>query len=76
MKFYLMVVLGDVEPEIRGPFATAEGRDADAVTHRRGDPSMRDGLYMLDVDANGKPTIGAYSGGFFDESAETPETEN
>jgi hypothetical protein len=76
MKHYLMVTVGDVEPEIKGPFATVEERDAAAVTHRRSDPSMRDGLYMLDVDANGAPTIGAYSGGFFNESAETAETEN
>jgi hypothetical protein len=67
MKHYLMIVVGDVEPEAKGPFATEEERDAAAKSHRKQDPQMNDGLYMLDVDADGGLTAGAYAGGFFEE---------
>ena len=67
MKLYLMVTVGDVEPEIKGPFATADERDAAAKAHRKQDPDKSDGMYMLDVDADGGLKAGAYAGGFFDD---------
>jgi len=69
MKYYLMVVVGDVEPEIKGPFFTTEERDAAAKAHRKQDPEMNDGVYTLDVDADSGVKVGAYAGGFFDDAS-------
>jgi hypothetical protein len=67
MKLYLMITVGDVEPKIEGPFATEEQRNGAAKAHRKQDPEMNDGIYTLDVDADGGLKAGAYSGGFFDD---------
>lgn len=63
---WLVIVEGDVEPSMRGPFADEAARDEAAKQHRLTDPQMEDGIFPLDIDANGLPDIGAYSGGFFD----------
>ena len=67
MKFYLLIVRGDVEPELKGPFPTENMRDTYAWNYRdMRDPDAFDGLFPLDVDVQGKPQISAYSGKFFD----------
>jgi hypothetical protein len=67
MKFYLLIVRGDVEPELKGPFPTEKMRDAYAKNYRHTrDKEAEDGLYPLDVDKQGNPNIDAYSGGFFE----------
>lgn len=64
---YLVFVEGDIEPQIIGPFADAEERDSTAHELRR-ECGEDHGIFMLNVDpANGKPTMGAYCGGFFRE---------
>lgn len=68
LAFYLMVVVGDVEPELFGPFVTEEQRDAAAKSHRVQDPERHDGIYWLNVGAKGALETGAYSGGFFDDA--------
>lgn len=76
MTYYLLVVQGDVEPVLRGPYKSEAARDRAAKRHRMTDPEMEDGLFPLDVpntflemtaraDGN-KPEIRAYSGAFFD----------
>jgi hypothetical protein len=64
MRHYLLVVVGDIEPELRGPFLSAAVRDKAAKRHkaRRADA---DGLFRLDVPARGRPEVGAYPGWFF-----------
>lgn len=62
-KFYVLLVVGDVEPEISGPYSTAESRDTTARQLRRKSPD--DGIYWMDVDVDGCPTTGAYTGAFF-----------
>ena len=72
MLCYLMVIHGDVEPELRGPFLDADARDEAATAHRKEDPDMKDGLYPMNVRLfNGvQPEsvdvdVESYSGGFF-----------
>lgn len=62
--FYLLVVEGDVEPMLDGPYRTADERDQEALAWRA-KHGPDNGLYMLDVDADGIPHVEAYSGGFF-----------
>ena len=62
VRFYLLVMHGDVEPELRGPFEQAHVRDDAARKHRCGDPEKCDGLYRLDVVESGVPTVVAYEG--------------
>ena len=70
MKHYLIVVEGDIEPSVEGPF-TPKKLAAQARESRKQDPEQQNGLFWLDIDKNGKPKIGAWSGGFFeDEEAE------
>lgn len=65
MNHYLLILHGDVEPELDGPFSIVD-RDRAAREHRREDPEMSDGLFWLDIEASGKPTIGAFAGGDLD----------
>ena len=66
-KYYLVIVWGDVEPGIFGPFPTHIERDkyAKLVWKEEGDEH---GLYPLDIVAEGveEVEIVAYPGGFFD----------
>lgn len=64
--YWLVVMEGDIEPDLRGPFASDDERGEAAKKHRRSDPNMEDGLYPLNV-TDGKPCMGSYSGRFFDE---------
>jgi hypothetical protein len=75
VTYYLLVIHGDVEPELRGPYKSEAGRDRAAKRHRLTDPEKEDGLFPLDVPdtfpemvaKNGnKPEISTYSGAFFD----------
>lgn len=61
-RFYLIDVFGCVEPELRGPWASAEERDREARAVRAGQDEA-DALFILDVNGAG-PSVGAYSGGF------------
>jgi hypothetical protein len=62
--FYLLVVEGDVDPDIKGPYASQALRDQAARAHRARH-GEDDGIYMLDVNADGEPQVSAYSGAFF-----------
>lgn len=68
-KYYLVPVVDGIEPELRGPYATEEERDAAAKRIRAEEQSGEDNddcLFRLDIDEKGEPTIDTYSGGFFD----------
>ena len=57
---YLIVVEGDVEPTIDGPFATEDER-AEAKCELKAN-GFDGGIYGLDIDAKGSPTVFPYSG--------------
>lgn len=64
---YLVIVFGDVDPYLQGPYKTDATRLAAARRHRKEeDGDLNDGMYRLDIDAKGRPTIGAYCGGDLD----------
>lgn len=68
MKYYLVVVSGDVEPDVvAGPFYDEDGLDAAALKKREEIGPEDDGIYWLalDDDNNGLPVMGSWSGGFF-----------
>lgn len=66
-RFYVIEVVGDVEPCLSEPFATEALRDAHARKLRSADDSdLSNGLYWLDVAGDGTPQVGSYSGGFLD----------
>jgi hypothetical protein len=69
MNYYLVFVHDDVDPEIRGPFPNEEIRDDYAIVLRKGFGKDH-GIYPLNIDGPGKPTIETYSGEFFMEKEE------
>jgi hypothetical protein len=60
----LLVVVGDTEPEILGPYETEEERDQAARDYRR-ENGDSDGVYALDM--TGTAEVAAYSGAFFED---------
>lgn len=65
MKYYLLIIYGDVEPALRGPYKFAEGRDRAAKRHRAIN-GEEDGLYKMNVHRDGRPEAIPYTGGFLD----------
>lgn len=68
-EYYVLEVIGNIEPTLHGPFLKREDRDNEALRLRRNDPDRENGLYMLD-NINGKPQVSAYSGGFMEQAFE------
>ena len=64
MNYYLVFIYDDTDPGIMGPYPSKAVRD-DKAFDLRGEFGKNHGIYTLDIDASGKPTIDAYSGGFF-----------
>lgn len=58
---YLLVMEGDVEPTLHGPFADETEVLAEARKQRKEDPAMENGLFRLSVLHN-VPTIEAFAG--------------
>jgi hypothetical protein len=58
--YYLLIVEGDVEPLLLGPYKSFYSRDRRARAEKatRGD---HDGIFWLDV-TNNKPKVGAFCG--------------
>ena len=59
---YLVIVYGDIEPELYG-FETKKERDNAALNHRAANGD-EDGLFKLDI-VDGLPVMSTYSNGFF-----------
>ena len=65
-KFYVLFVWGDVDPDLIGPFDTDEARDEEAK-EKRYQEGDEHGYYWMDVDEEGIPNVGSYTGSFFEE---------
>lgn len=65
MRYYVLIVEGDIFPVLKGPFRTKAERDCAAFRYRKrnGDD---DGVYMLVVAPDGRAGVDSYSGGFLD----------
>lgn len=61
-SFYVLEIMGDLEPQLHGPYATEEEQNRKAVQLRREDPGKRNGLFRLDVSATAAPDVSPYSG--------------
>ena len=66
---YLLIMHGDIEPEVIGPYQDGETRDEAALAYRR-EHGRDDGIFMLSTDEAGVPSVEAYCGGFFAEVEE------
>jgi hypothetical protein len=62
MKYYLLKMLGDVEPELEGPFATDDEVLEAAKRHRVDDPGREDGLFLAAIDDLGDLAIVPFAG--------------
>jgi hypothetical protein len=56
MKHYLLIIWGDVNAEIIGPFKTNEAVTARAIKIRR-ERGDRHGLHRIDVSSSGTPRV-------------------
>jgi len=63
-QYYLLVIWGDVSSEVKGPYRNEEERNFAALKYKEDDPNEENGLYMLDVDERGVPSVYDYSGGY------------
>jgi hypothetical protein len=64
MRYYIVFVHDDIDPEVRGPYMSEELRDDVALALRK-EFGKDHGIYPLNIDGPGKPSIEAYSGKFF-----------
>lgn len=66
--YYLLVMVGDVDPHLSEPFQSEEERDQAALDFRQErDPEGRNGLFKLDLPKGAAVFLSAYSSGFFEE---------
>lgn len=66
---HVIIVVGDVEPSVYGPFVTDVQRDAVAIAHRESDYDKADGIFKLDLvvkDGIITPIVEPYSGAELD----------
>jgi hypothetical protein len=61
MKAYLLILWGDCEPEMRGPFATPDQRDTIAREVRR-EYGAGHGLFRIDVGLDGTYEASVFRG--------------
>ncbi len=69
MKYYLILAVNGIKPDIIGPFETDYLRDQHALELKKeyGDNT---GIFILDIDDEGNPYSGSYSGKFFEHGEE------
>jgi hypothetical protein len=61
-RYYLLIVRGDVDPRLVGPFNHWITRDAYARNYRKNrDKQAEDGLFPLDLGIDSVLTVSAYS---------------
>src|SRR5882762_2762890 len=65
---YILEIIGDIEPTLRGPYKNTHTRDRAAKRLREKDAEKENGIFALDLMKNGKLHIWAYSAGFLDET--------
>jgi hypothetical protein len=70
---YILEIVGDIEPTLRGPYKNAATRDRAAKRLRKKDAGKENGIFALDLMKNGKLRVWAYSGGFLDGTFEASD---
>src|SRR5579864_4064299 len=61
---YVLEIVGDIEPTLRGPYKNADTRDRAAKRLREKDNENENAIFALDLMKNGKIRVWAYSAGF------------
>lgn len=69
-EYYVLVVWGDVSPDLQGPFADELQRDTRA-RHLKAEHGDENGIYALEVDSEGRPRVSSYLAMFFRGGTET-----
>jgi hypothetical protein len=67
---YVLEIVGDIEPMLRGPYKNTDTRDRAAKRLRARDEEYGNGIFALDLAKNGKVRVWAYSAGFLDTAYE------
>jgi len=70
---YVLEIVGDIEPTLRGPYKNTDTRDRAAKRLREKDAEKENGIFALDLMNNGNLRVWAYSAGFLDEAVATAE---
>ena len=68
-KYYVLVVWGDVSPDLLGPFANERQRDTRA-RQLKAEYGDEHGIFALEVDSEGRPTVSLYLAMFFEDGTE------
>ena len=63
-EFYVLLVQGDTEPSLHGPYVTQDEQQMAARALRK-QYGNQAGIYWMELD-NGVPKVGAYSRAFFE----------
>lgn len=68
MRYYVLLIWEDVEPDLYGPYTKAiRDRTARELKKEHGN---RSGIFALDSSASGKLTVSSYVRAFFEEGGE------
>ena len=70
---YVLEIVGDIEPTLRGPYKNTDTRDRAARRLREKDGEKENGIFALDLMNNGKIRVWAYSAGFLDGTYEVSD---
>jgi hypothetical protein len=70
---YVLKIVGDIEPTLRGPYKNPDTRDRAAKRLRAKDREQENGIFALDLMKNGKIRVWAYSAGFLDGTFEVSD---
>jgi hypothetical protein len=68
-EYYVLVIWGDVSPDLQGPFADELQRDTRA-RELKAEYGDEHGIYALEVDSQGRPRVSSYLAMFFDQETE------
>lgn len=69
--YYLLIIYGDVEPELLGPYENKMVRDQAAKDYRTNDnQDLSDGIFLMESESPIKPVIETITGDFFEEDIE------
>ena len=64
--YYLLIIFGDIESGLYGPFATAEERDQKAKDHRKSDECIKDGMFRIETTKGTTIEVEDFCGAFFE----------
>ena len=64
-EYYVLVVWDDISPDLQGPFAN-EGQRNKRASELKAEYGDEHGIYALEVDSEGRPTVSSYLAGFFE----------